>query len=95
MVQEVDRMYALAYIGLAIGFPLVFYLYYRALLYSHMLEIDSLAEYKAALRERAEEDPVARLSLRFLKGATLYFAFYWISFGLIVGSHFARGWWEH
>ncbi|WP_172326955.1 hypothetical protein [Mangrovicoccus sp. HB161399] len=96
MVQEIDRIYALGYIGLAIGFPLVFLLYKRAYFYSHVLEIGGgPAEYKAALKERAETDPVAKLSLRFLRAANLYFLFYWVSFCVIVGTHFVRGWWSY
>lgn len=93
MVQEIDRIYAVCYLGLTIGFPLVFVLYHRALFYARVLQTGTMSEYKAALAERAEEDPVAKLSLRFLKGANLYFAFYWVSFAIIVGSHYSRGWW--
>ncbi|WP_138468500.1 hypothetical protein [Poseidonocella sp. HB161398] len=94
MVQDIDRYYALGYISLVLGFPLVFVLYWRALVYSHILKAEGgLAGYKAALRERAETDNVAKASLKFLKTANIYFLFYWLSFAVIVGTHHARGWW--
>ncbi|MBE3638994.1 hypothetical protein [Mangrovicoccus algicola] len=95
VAQQIDRIYALAYIGLAIGFPLLFLLYWRALFYARVIgNAGGFAEYRAALQARADSDPVARMSLGFLKSANLFFLFYWLSAVTVIGSHWMRGWWS-
>ena len=95
MIPLDDRIFAMAYLALLLSFIAIRRLHLLGLRYGQTHgATGGYKEYLALLKERKNFDPEAALALRSLTSANRMFMLLWTCTSLVLGAHYATGWWD-